>query len=128
MKWLITLLLISIGTCIWAENTTIFNYCTGCPDFIASTSSSSLISGSTNYIQNTLNPTTTTQAFNVQQGEFSISGFQMTDSASCLWDCTISTAGAFTTALLSCPSVIVGRPCTTGMPLGLLLAITCSNP
>lgn len=49
----------------------------------------------------------------------------LTDSNGCIWAIgnTISTSGAVSVTLLSCPSA--GRPCTTGMSLGLLLAITC---
>lgn len=47
------------------------------------------------------------------------------DSANCLWRTTVNTSGVLSATLLSCPSVIVSRPCTTGMSLGILLSVTC---
>lgn len=54
---------------VYAETTkTKFNPFTGKLDFITTLSSTTLPSGSTQYIQNTGNPTTTTQVFNVSSG------------------------------------------------------------
>ena len=51
---------------------------------------------------------------------------QLVDSAGCLWKETVDTAGSFVATQISCPAVAAAfRPCTTGMSLGILLAITC---
>jgi hypothetical protein len=50
-------------------------------------------------------------------------GIQYADANNCLWCTTVATTGNLVTTLLSCGAV--ARPCTTGMSLGLLLAITC---
>lgn len=49
----------------------------------------------------------------------------LTDSNGCIWQIgsTISTGGVVSVTLLSCPAA--SRGCTNGMPLGLLLSITC---
>lgn len=49
----------------------------------------------------------------------------LTDANGCVWQVgnTVSTGGVVPTTLISCPQR--GRPCTSGMPLGLLMAITC---
>lgn len=52
-------------------------------------------------------------------------GIQFSDSNSCTWCETVSTAGNLVTALISCPAATVSRPCRTGMSLGVLLAVTC---
>lgn len=54
-----------------------------------------------------------------------IIGPVLTDSAGCTWRTTIATTGNLVTTLVACPVSVVSRPCTTGMSLGLLLAITC---
>lgn len=84
--------------------------------------------GSTNYIQNTLNPTINTQTFSVQQGSFSVTGFIMTDPNQCQWNTTINTSGAVVTSLIGCPVVLASRPCSKGQSLGLMLSITCAGP
>lgn len=50
-------------------------------------------------------------------------GIVLEDSSTCTWCETISTAGTLTMTLIQCPAQ--GRSCTTGVPLGLLLSITC---
>lgn len=56
----------------------------------------------------------------------SASSITLPDSLGCLWQATINTAGIWLISLLSCPTSATGtRPCTTGIPLGLLAAITC---
>lgn len=51
----------------------------------------------------------------------------LTDSASCTWRTTVTTAGNLVTTLLSCPTVVASRPCSRGQSLGILLSITCSE-
>lgn len=67
------------------------------------------------------NPGTGSQTCSV----LGVDGVQFTDTESCSWCATTSGAGAITTTLISCPAVFASRSCTTGMSLGLLLAITC---
>lgn len=126
MKWTVFLIFLSVTS--YAEQTkTVFNPFTGKLDYITVLSSSTLPSGSTQYIQNTFTPTTTTQVFSVQQGSFSVAGFYMMDSDNCRWQTTVATTGSLVTTLIGCPTAVVStfRPCTAGMSLGLLLAITC---
>lgn len=71
MKKLIFLGLLLTSSFGFAEPTkTIFNPFTGKLDYITKMSSSTLPSGSTQYIQNTLSPTTATQKFSVERGTF----------------------------------------------------------
>lgn len=127
MRMVLTLLLILLTVYLWAEPViTINNPYSGYPDFITQVNSGTLPSGSTNYIQNTLSPTIASQSFNVQQGEFSQTGFIMTDANSCTWNTTINASGSLVTTLISCPSASGSRPCAKGMPRGLLLSLTCS--
>lgn len=52
----------------------------------------------------------------------------LTDSASCTWRQTVTTAGNLVTTLIGCPVVASNfRPCKRGMPVGILLSITCEN-
>ena len=78
--------------------------------------------GSGNFIQNTLTPSTTTQVFSVQQGKYSYTGFIMTDANNCTWNTRITTSGALTTELISCPSSGLVGSC-----MGFLCAITYSD-
>lgn len=82
----------------------IYNPFTSKLDAITALSSSTLPSGSTQYIQNTLTPTTNTQSFSVQVGSFSVAGWYIMDTANCLWNTSITTLGVLTTTLISCPS------------------------
>lgn len=94
---------------------------TGTKAAITNSGGGSLSPGSTNYIQNTLTPTTATQVFSVQSGSFSVAGIGMVDSAGCKWTTTIATTGALVTTLVSCPGA------TTGQCMGLLCSITYAN-
>lgn len=117
MKWLITCLFLMSSSCLWASG--IYN-----PGSSGS-AGLPLPQGATNYIQNTLTPSTTWQSFAVQVGSFSSAGWYIMDSLSCIWQTQINTLGVLTTTKLSCPIVAAFVPCTPGTPVGVLAAITC---
>lgn len=97
---------IAFPVVIHAEQTKLlYSPFTGKLDYITKLDSTTLPSGSTQYIQNTLTPTTTTQRFSVQVGSFSVAGWYIMDSDDCLWNTTINTSGVLTTALMNCPSI-----------------------
>lgn len=100
MKWITALLILGVGSASFAESTkTVFNPFTGKLDFITKVDTGTVLSGS---------------------------AFRTADVNSCLWDISVSTPGNLITTLVSCPAAAqAGRGCSTGMPLGLLLAITC---
>lgn len=49
----------------------------------------------------------------------------LTDSLGCLWRTTVATTGNLITSLVGCPAVASFTACVPGVPLGLLMAITC---
>ena len=107
----------------YAETTkTIFNPFTNKLDYITTLSSSTLPSGSTNYVSRAGD----TILGDLQFTSNSI-GPVLTDSSGCTWRTTVATTGNLITTLINCPAVIVSRPCTKGMSIGLLLSLTC-NP
>lgn len=111
MKW-IFFALIFLPSSIYASG--IYN-----PGSSVAISTSAVSPGSTNYIQNTLAPSTTSQVFSVQQGKYAYPGFIMTDVNSCTWDTKITIQGAIITALISCPSSGM-----TGQCIGMLCGVT----
>jgi hypothetical protein len=92
-----------------AETTkTIFNPFTGKLDFITALSS-----------------TTLTTAGAALACPSNANGLLLTDSASCTWCETVATTGNLVTTLINCPTVAQVRGCTTGVPYGILLSVTC---